>query len=279
VLTGIASKIAVLLLLPVTVLAHPDLEEQIAAITRHIQSTPHDASLYLRRGELFRLHSQWDKAQSDYDNAGRLDPQSKDVPLARATLFFDSGRPDQARPILDALIDQPQPHTPALLLRAKLFTLQNNLAGAIGDYTRAIALSTMPEADWFIERSRLQAKSDPAASLAGLEEAIQRLGSLVTLQMPALELELKLKRFDAALKRLDSIHARSPRREIYLAQRAEILEASGHKAEARATYTAALTAWLALPEFRRTSASAMSVREKVEAGLNRLAQEKPHARH
>ncbi|MCH7781151.1 MAG: hypothetical protein IH848_09905, partial [Acidobacteria bacterium] len=45
--------------------AHPGINEQITALDERIAATPTDATLYLRRGELYRIHRDWAQAESD----------------------------------------------------------------------------------------------------------------------------------------------------------------------------------------------------------------------
>src|SRR4030095_10208910 len=55
--------------------AHEGLHEQIVAITAKIRLDPTNASLFLKRGELHRLHRDWRRAAADYNRAARLAPQ------------------------------------------------------------------------------------------------------------------------------------------------------------------------------------------------------------
>src|SRR5678810_237149 len=79
-------------LLPSFVNAHEGLHEQIAAITAKIKRDPKNASLYLQRGELQRLHRDWSRAAADYDRAAGLQPSLKIVDLARGKMLFEAGR-------------------------------------------------------------------------------------------------------------------------------------------------------------------------------------------
>ena len=51
-------------------------------------------------------------------------------------------------------------------------------------------------------------------ALRGLDEGINQLGPVVTLQLLAIDLELRRKSYDAALTRLDLIAAESERKEM-----------------------------------------------------------------
>ena len=76
--------------------AHEGLPEQIAAITKRIKRDPKNASLYLQRGELYRLHRNWTRAAADYDRAKRLRPDLKIVDLVRGK----RPRPFRARKLI-----------------------------------------------------------------------------------------------------------------------------------------------------------------------------------
>jgi len=102
-LVGVAICLA---LLSSFVRAHESLHEQIAAITAKIKKDPKNASLYLQRGELHRLHRDWIHAAADYDRAARLQPDLMVVDLARGKMLFESGRFHHARFILDRFLSQ-----------------------------------------------------------------------------------------------------------------------------------------------------------------------------
>src|ERR1051325_10483416 len=73
-------------------LAHEGLHEQIVAVSAKIRRDPKNASLYLQRGELHRLHRDWTRAAADYDRASRLRPDLTIIDLARGKMLYESGR-------------------------------------------------------------------------------------------------------------------------------------------------------------------------------------------
>ena len=50
------------------------------------EQDPNNASLYLKRGELHRIHQDWPAAAADYDRAAQLDPNLAVVDLARGAM-------------------------------------------------------------------------------------------------------------------------------------------------------------------------------------------------
>src|ERR1044072_6131288 len=109
-------------LVPSFVYAHEGLHEQIAAITAKIKRDSKNASLYLQRGELHRLHRDWTRAAADYDRAARVQPDLKIVDLARGKMLFESGRFKHARLTLDRFLSQQPDHYEGLITRARVLS-------------------------------------------------------------------------------------------------------------------------------------------------------------
>jgi len=103
-------------------------------------------------------------------------------------------------------------------------------------------------------------------ALRGLNDGIAKLGPIVSLQLPAIELELALGRHEAALARVDAVGAGAPRQEVWLARRGEILEQASRATDARRAYRAAL---LALEAARPTRAT-RELESRIQAALGRL---------
>lgn len=242
--------------------AHEGLHEQIAAITAKIKRDPKNASLYLRRGELHRLHHDWSRAAADYDRAARLQPELMIVDLARGKMLFESGRFQRAKLVLDRFLVKQPDHFEGLLTRARLLAKTGSTAGAVEDFTQAIALSTVPDPELYLERAQTMARIDKA--LSGLDEGIKRLGPIVTLQLPAIALELRRQNYEGALSRLDLIAAQSERKEAWLVRRGEILKLAGRDEEARAAFNAALVAIESLPPARRQSKAVTALQIRAQ---------------
>ena len=244
----------VLLALPLRLIAHGDLDEQIAIATKLIQKDPKNAELYLKRGELHRAHADWDAAMADYDRAVELDPMLVVVNLARGKALLAANWPVSARVALDRFLTQQTNHVDALVTRARVFQKLGEHAAAAQDFTAAINHSPEPQPEFFIERAEslaAQPGDHLGETLRSLDEGIKKLGPLVTLQLYAIDLEIKQKHFDAALARLDLIAAQSPRKETWLAKRGEILQQAGRIIAAREAYQSALKAIESLPASRR----------------------------
>jgi hypothetical protein len=115
---------------------------------------------------------------------------------------------------------------------------------AAKEYTHTIESHSNPGPELYLERAKALTEEGNAnvdAALDGLDAGLQKLGQLVSLQLFAIDLELKKKRFNHALHRLKLIEEKSPRKETYLTLRGEILEKAGRTDEAYEAYTNALS--------------------------------------
>ena len=249
--------------------AHEGLHEQIVAITAKIKRDPGNASLYLQRGELHRLHRDWRLAARDYDRAQRLQPGLTIVQLARGKMLFESGRYKQARIVLDGFLRDHPTQLDALITRGRVLFKLALRHGAAKDFTQAIAVAQPPEPELYLERAQILSveQNDINYALRGLDEGIARLGPLATLELAAIDLELRQKDFDAALTRLDLVMAQSERKEAWLIQRGEILKAAGRNDEAREAFNAALLAIESLPPERRQNRATIQLQVRARSGL------------
>ena len=253
------------LLLPAPPLAaHGDVRDSIAALTRRIAKEPKNADLYLKRGELRRVSGQIDLALADYRAARRLAPK-QDAPLLCASrALVEAGRGPDARPFLEQYLSRHPKDGAAHALSGRALLAENRFDEASRAYDAAVAYQPRPTPDLYLERARAATGAGRAEdALRGVEEGLQRLGPAAALEEAALDLELTLSRFDAALQRLERLAKGAPRKETSLARAGEVLERAGRLAEARDAYLRALAAVQELPPRLRDQRATAELEAKL----------------
>jgi tetratricopeptide (TPR) repeat protein len=260
-----------LLAWPLAAPAHQNLDVRLATLTAEIARATNNAALYLQRGELHREHLDWPAAAADYDRAALLDAKLSAVDLCRARMLADSARLPEARAQFDRYLARCPDDGRAYVERARLLVRLKLRPAAMADFTRALLLLSEPQPDVFLERAQaLLADARVDGALRSLDEGVKQLGPVVTLQVVALELELKQKQFDAALAQLDTIMAQAARKENWLARRGDIELLAGRPADARISYVAALTAVTNLPARLQQSPLVLNLRTRVQSSLQTL---------
>jgi Flp pilus assembly protein TadD len=256
------------LLEPVQAFAHEGLHEQIAEVTAQIKLYPNDASLYLKRGELYRLHRNWQQAIADYQQVKHLAPELEVLEFAFGRLFFEAGQFKQANKWLNRyLLHNPQ-NVEALVLRAKVLARLGRHRAAANDYAKVITHSSKLKPDYFIERAWQlinTGRNGRLAALAVIDEGIKKLGPIVTLELFAIDIEVASRQYAAALERLERLAVQSPRKESWLVRRGEILLQAGRIAEAHKAFEQALAAIESLPAYHRYTKATVTLENRLRA--------------
>jgi tetratricopeptide (TPR) repeat protein len=268
-----ASVVFVILLAafnPNSLRAHGDVDGQVAALDARIQTDPRNPVLYLQRGELQRHLQHWDLAEKDLRTAERLDDRLAAVHLARALLMLESGRPDQALPSVDRFLIVEPRRADAHETRGRILARLGQNTESEAALSKAIELLAMPTPDIYLTRNEVIVAQGPASygrAVAGLDDGISRIGSVVTLELAAIELERRMAKWDAALRRIDTMMQLSTRREPWFVRRAEILGQAGRHADAQRAYAQALDAINALPERNRATAATLQLETQIRKNL------------
>lgn len=260
-------------IVPLSAYSHGDVHGQIVAITERIQKDPKNPELYMARGELHRTHQDWDAAHGDYDRAFSLNPKLDVADFARGRLFYEANWFLSAKIALDRFLTRQTNHVEALITRARTLTKLERRVDAARDYDRAIHGTRESRPELYYERAQAlgaEGGSYIKEAITGLDEGIKKLGPLVTLQLCAIDIEIKRKRYDAALERIDSIAAKTPRKETWLARRGEILIDAGRKDEARTAFQSALAAMDTLPPARRNVPAMLELQKRLQEQLANL---------
>jgi tetratricopeptide (TPR) repeat protein len=249
--------------------AHQQIGLKLEQLDVEIAEHPDDADLYVQRGELYRLNREWALAEADFEKALDLTPDNPDLQFHLGRLWFEAGHSPRARSALDRFVAARPDHVEGLVIRGRVLGASDERLAAAADYDRVIARLDPPEPEHYLQRARwliAEGGVHVDAALRGIDEAIARLGPLVTLIMFAIDVETGLGRYDAALARFASLPAVLAGRPNWLAQRGDVLHAAGRDREASAAYADALAAIEGLSAKRRTVKATVA----LEARLRRL---------
>jgi tetratricopeptide (TPR) repeat protein len=250
--------------------AHEGLHEQIIAITKEIKKDPQNPALYLKRGELYRLHREWKNAERDFNQVEKMNPRLAIVDLGRGKLWLDAQRLFRAKQVLERFLAKEPNSFEGVLTVARVLARLKQTQKANGYFIQAIALSPQDSAEIYLERAQMLAAAGKIElALLGLDEGIEKLGGLVTLQSAAIDLEIKRKNYDAALARIEKLSAAMPRKESFLLRRGEILRFAGRKCEARKSLIESQKGFESLSSFRK---NVRAVKEQMIRAKKLLAQ-------
>jgi len=123
---------------------HPDLELQIEEVSQQISQTPADADLYLKRGDLYRRHREWERSRQDFEQARLLEPNQSVVDWYEGHLAVDEGQWAQGDRLLTRFLADHETQASAYHTRAWARWHLGQPEAAAQDYASAIAFSDRP---------------------------------------------------------------------------------------------------------------------------------------
>lgn len=252
--------------------AHGDDHLVIEALTEELTRAP-EADLFIRRGELFRHHQEWAKADADFLAAATLDPKLALIDFVRARTWLEAGEPAKAQPLIERYVANVPNEPEGWFLRGDMRAASGQHERGAEDYAQGIARASSPRPEHYLRRARfLAAAPNPDATrvIAALDEGIAQIGPVISLVDYALTLELEQKDYPRALKRITTAMERAPRREAWLVRQGNILVLAGRTTEAIDSYRAALAAIAELPERYRDTVPMEKLARDAHASLARL---------
>lgn len=256
--------------------SHAGFHDEIEELTARINADPGNAESYWLRGNVNRVYEHWDQALADFREAGRLDPELHKVHLGIGRTYYDQALYREATTQLNRFLAHEPGNIRGLLTRARARHQLGQYRQAADDYTAAIAQFQplrKPTPEFYLERARAQEAAGARGldeAVQGLEEGLQRLGPIITLEMYLVELQARRGQHEAALQRMDRIIDRSARKDGYLVQRSEILRQAGRTDEAKQDLLSALDALDRLPGSRRNTRSVERMRARIVEDLDAL---------
>lgn len=254
-------------------LGHGDAEARLARLNERLARTPADCDLLTRRAWLHHETGHLDLALADLDRAKQIAPDRLLLDWMRSRVLLDAGRFAEAEVLLRGFLSHQPDHARAHAAHARALAGLQRYDEAARAFGRAIEHDGVANPELYLDQARMLVAADlgdPTRALGVLDEARQVFGPLPALEGEALELEVRARRFDAALLRVDRLAAGATRRESWLLRRAEILERAGRGEEAADAYQASLAEVAALGDQRRATPFVQLLEERARRGLARL---------
>jgi predicted Zn-dependent protease len=260
--------------------AHGPLHEQILQLDAELAQRPDAPDLLARRAELYRAHGLFSEARLDLTALEKLQPDNLTNRLRRGLLELAARETNSAVEQLSAWVQRRPASLEGHYGLAHAFVLAGRPGEAVPHFNRVIDLTAQEPAEeavrqlgvrpeLFLDRAKAQVAAGLAVTntLAGLDDAVARLGPLPVLQRFAAELEMKRGDVGAAVTRLGTIAERAERKERWWFQQGELFLQGGRTNEARAKFIAARDALDRLPEKLQRAWLATELRQQIDSKL------------
>lgn len=268
------------LLLGLMAWAHGPLHEQILLLDAELAQRPGAPDLLARRAELYRAHGLFTEARLDLTALEKLQPDNLTNRLRRGLLELAAHETNAAVEQLASWVRHRPDSLEGHYGLAHAFVLAGRPGDAVPHFDRVIRLAGQESAgeavqqlgvrpELFLDRAKAQVSAGLSVTntLAGLDDAVARLGPLPVLQRFAAELEMKRGDVGAAVARLGTIAERAERKERWWFQQGELYLQAGRTNEARAKFIAARDALDRLPEKLRRAWLATELRQQIDSKL------------
>lgn len=270
-LTVLAQCSFVAALLVMQAWGHGPLHERIAELTAEVARKPDDAALRYQLAEICCQHGDWEIALTSLDSADQLAPGRFPTDLLRGRAALSAGQAMEAKTALDRFIAAHPGNPQALLLRARAFERLGKNEPCLDDYRAALAADEHPEPDLFCEAAvALAFRGHEDEALRVLDAGMAKLGTIPSLALKAMEMEVSQKHYDAALVRLDALQKASPRPEPWMAKRAALLEQAGRHDESRTAWESLASHLATLPNTERRSHAMSALAEQAQHALQKF---------
>jgi tetratricopeptide (TPR) repeat protein len=254
-----------------SILGHGAYHERIAAVTAAVESNPSDPLLHFELANLHGQHGDVQLALKDLDRVDALAPGKFLTDLLRGEAWMVAEKFAEAKEAFDRQIVSHPECAPAWLLRARAEQKLGQDTASLADYREALKRTASPDPDLVQEAANALATHHCEKEAAQvLATGIEKLGKIPSLVLRALDLEIAMKDFDAALGRLDEAQKDAPRPEPWMARRAAILTQAGRIEESRAAWKALAKHLDSLPDRERTSYAMSKLTEEARQALATL---------
>ena len=249
--------------------SHPDTLVRIAEISSGMVKDGESVSLLTQRGNLFLEHSEFDKAENDFNSALKLNPDFWEAVYGKAQVFSSNRKLQEALNLLKTLDQCPiksNCRTSSLYLRAQLFSQIKDNKQALENLNELVKELEDPDPSLYLWRADLCEQSgDAKLSLTGLLEGLERHPNVPSLVDKVIVLQEGLGQIEQAVVLLDQVIEAAPRKDQLLLRKSELLLRHGKIKESRVAAQRGLEELKLLPKPVQERAAIVEERDKLLA--------------
>ena len=268
---ALALGVLLLVLAAASAFGHGGYHERIAELTAETKKNPSNPMLHFALANLHGQHGDLKLALQNADRVEAIAPGKFLTDLLRGQAWLVAGEFARAKEALDRqLVSHPE-SAQAWLLRARAQQKMGQDTASLADYREALKRTASPDPDLVQEAAgALAAHGEQKEAAQVLTTGIEKLGKIPSLVLRALDLEIAMKDFDAALRRVEEARQTAPRPEPWMARRAEVLAKAGRIEESRAAWEAFQKHLDNLPERERNSNAMKKLKNESRQALTSL---------
>ena len=173
--------------------AHPGDHKNIAELDSLLETHPDEASLLVARGATYTQTGQWEKAETDFHKAKRLN-QKLDVNFEFARLYFHTGNYPKSLKHINQYIKTNPDYGPAYQLQARAASASRQATIALNSWSNYFEKTSSPHPGDYIAAAQVAAEHGALGvsnAIQILDSGIEKIGLTAQLQRYAMELELK----------------------------------------------------------------------------------------
>lgn len=229
------------LLLSIQAFGHAQLDEMLVLVNEELAESPESAPLYVKRGELYRDHEEFDKALADFDRAEKLDSTYQNYELHRGLVYLGMGKAELSVDYFTrAHQADPDNFTP-IYYRARAYFRLERFAEACTDFDKAFPSMKRVTPGNILEHAQAH-QNNPQTGIGvaidRLESGLKRLGNVISLEMALVDLYAQAGDYKGGVELLSRIIGRGGRVDLWRMMRGDLYEKMGEAEKARVEFVA-----------------------------------------